>query len=541
MSADRPDNRTRLKEHLQDCLLRSTPRILALLDKNPLSPTAGSFDRKYWHYKIIDFPCGMQQELVLPLAYVWRHRFAGNSYCGHERIEQYIVSALEYHRVACHTDGSLDDYFPFERAYGATAYALAALTETALLTGLQSSTAVAAMEQSGRFLTAYREAGTLANHLAIAALAVINLHVLTGSQSWLAASDGLVEELAALQDSEGWFREYEGCDLGYQTVTIEFLARRYAKAPTDRILELLRSNVAFVRKFLHPDGSLGGEYGSRNTYNFYPGGFAILSPVLPEAGDMLAGFLKGIESGSQNYLEDDGVFGHLLASYVTVLGQSEIEVPELPAVPVVPRPELVVFPHAGLFHGRTGRFSVYGATTKGGVCKIFKDDELVWSDTGLAGRLTDGTPFCQNKPGIGESEVAQDEITIKGKLQKFRTQRMSLMKMTVLRLASLTLGWWGSYSNLIRWAMQKILIYNQHPLDLAFCRKIRLESDRIHIEDQLDLGAGIEIRELYRSTDCVNIHVITSDSFQKVNMLAWERLEAPPGVRSVKHIKEIGE
>jgi hypothetical protein len=538
MSVDRLDNRTRLKEHLQDCLLRSMPRILALLDKNPLSPTAGSFDRKYWHYKIIDFPCGMQQELVLPLAYVWRHRFAGNAYCGHERLEQYIVSALEYHRAACHTDGSLDDYFPFERAYGATAYALAALTETALLTGLQSSAAVAAMEQSGRFLTAYREAGTLANHLAIAALALINLHVLTGSQNWREASDRLVGELTALQDSEGWFREYEGCDLGYQTVTIEFLARRYAKAPTDRILELLRSNVAFVRKFLHPDGSLGGEYGSRNTYNFYPGGFAILSTVLPEAGDMLAGFLKGIESGSQNYLEDDGVFGHLLASYVTVLEQSEIEVPELPAAP---GPELVVFPHAGLFRGRTGRFSVYGATTKGGVCKIFKDDELVWSDTGLAGRLTDGTPFCQNKPGIGESEVAQDEVTIRGKLQKFRTQRMSLMKMTVLRLASLALGWWGSYSNLIRWAMQKILIYNQHPLDLAFCRKIRLECDRIRIEDQLDLGAGIAIRELYRSTDCVNIHVVTSDSFQKVNMLAWERLEVAPGVRSVKHIKEIGE
>ena len=32
------------------------PRILHLLDQNPYSPTYGSFDRSFWHYRTMDFP-----------------------------------------------------------------------------------------------------------------------------------------------------------------------------------------------------------------------------------------------------------------------------------------------------------------------------------------------------------------------------------------------------------------------------------------------------------------------------------------------------
>ena len=108
--------------------MASLPRILCLLDKNPLSPTYGSFDRKFWQYKIIDFPCGMQQSTAA-LAYLWKTDFPENRYYISERIREYIEGALLFHRKCCHSDGSMDDYFPHERAFGATAYALAASTE----------------------------------------------------------------------------------------------------------------------------------------------------------------------------------------------------------------------------------------------------------------------------------------------------------------------------------------------------------------------------------------------------------------------------
>src|SRR4030042_779998 len=123
-----------------------------------------------------------------------------------------------------------------------------------------------------------------------------------GPPHWLGNPRRLVDELAGLRHPEGWFQEYEGCDLGYQTVTLEFLARCQAKAPSERLWGLLKDNLEFLRPFLHPDGSLGGEYGSRNTYNFYPGGFALLSTRLPQAAEMLGGFFQGLESGARHYL-----------------------------------------------------------------------------------------------------------------------------------------------------------------------------------------------------------------------------------------------
>jgi hypothetical protein len=44
------------------------PKLLTLLDRNAHSPTYGCFDRNFWQYKIIDFPSGMAQEFVWPLA-----------------------------------------------------------------------------------------------------------------------------------------------------------------------------------------------------------------------------------------------------------------------------------------------------------------------------------------------------------------------------------------------------------------------------------------------------------------------------------------
>ena len=48
--------------------LADIPKILTLQDRTPVSPTYGCFDRAYWHYRMMDFPCGMSQEFVLPLA-----------------------------------------------------------------------------------------------------------------------------------------------------------------------------------------------------------------------------------------------------------------------------------------------------------------------------------------------------------------------------------------------------------------------------------------------------------------------------------------
>ena len=59
------------REILASAALATIPKILTLQDRNPHRPRFGCFDRNYWHYRIIDFPSGMAQELVSPLALAW--------------------------------------------------------------------------------------------------------------------------------------------------------------------------------------------------------------------------------------------------------------------------------------------------------------------------------------------------------------------------------------------------------------------------------------------------------------------------------------
>jgi hypothetical protein len=522
---------------LQSRILNNIPRVFSLLDKNPYSRTFGSFDRKYWHYKIIDFPCGMQQELVLPLAYVWNTPFEGNKYHKLPRIKDYLEGILSYHSKSCHSDGSLDDYFPHERAFGATAYALTALTETALLTGLRPEGVIPSFEKSGEFLHSYREVGKLSNHMAIAATALMNLSMLTGKPIWKEWSNELVDDLSRMQHDEGWFPEYEGCDLGYQTVTVEFLARRYRKAPSDLLFNMLLKNVRFIREFMHPDGSFGGEYGSRNTYNFYPGGFAILSDRIPEAAEILGHFFKGLAQGTNNFLEDDGIFGHILSSYVTVLMCNDIRTSECVVIPP-PLPVIAYYEGAGLFLARIGALSVFGTTTKGGVIKVFKGNVLIVSDTGYIGELAGGVRFCQNKSGTSRGSVSKNEIAIEGRFKKYTSKRLGRVQMISLRVFSLLLGNFRKYSNFIRFLMQKVLIYSKDSLDIAFKRRVVLTNDGIKIVDEISVPERLKIISLHRSTDCVNMHVITSDSFQAANLCPWEKLSFRDGqtLRFERHI-----
>ena len=48
--------------------LQQIPQLLTLQDRNPHSPTYGCFDRNFWQYRKVDFPTGMAQEFVYPLA-----------------------------------------------------------------------------------------------------------------------------------------------------------------------------------------------------------------------------------------------------------------------------------------------------------------------------------------------------------------------------------------------------------------------------------------------------------------------------------------
>src|SRR5688572_22016799 len=140
------------RELLAQAALKEIPKLLTLQDRNPHSPTYGCFDRNFWHYKIIDFPSGMSQEFVWPLALAWSLDLPRNPYYQDPAIREWVRAGILYAARSAHADGSCDDYYPFERAMGAAAFSLLACAEAYALVGMQSEEALRFLERRADWL-----------------------------------------------------------------------------------------------------------------------------------------------------------------------------------------------------------------------------------------------------------------------------------------------------------------------------------------------------------------------------------------------------
>src|SRR5262245_44184057 len=304
------------KELLARAALAEIPKILTLLDRNPHSPSYGCFDRNYWHYRTIDFPSGMAQEFVFPLALVYQLDAPNNPYYQQSAVKQWVEAGIAYAARSTHRDGSCDDYFPYERAAGAAAFSLLACVESYSLLGLNDSLALIFFRKRADWLAHHHESGRLSNHQALTALCLALVSRFLQTDEWDKARDQRIERVLSWQSAEGWFQEYEGCDPGYHTLTLWCLARLYEIRPTPQLKEAITRAVSLTAEFMHPDGSFGGEYGSRNTYNFFPHGFELAGKWFPEALAVNDRFLIGLGKGLGAYYSDDHIIGHHLWNYL---------------------------------------------------------------------------------------------------------------------------------------------------------------------------------------------------------------------------------
>ncbi|MCL1985018.1 MAG: hypothetical protein FWG59_01025, partial [Betaproteobacteria bacterium] len=289
------------------------------------------------------------------------------------------------------------------------------------------------------------------------------------------------------------------------------------------------------------DGSLGGEYGSRNTFNFYPGGCALLSHLSSNAAALLGYFEYSLEQGTVNYLEDDGVFGHGLSSMVTALCANSVIITP-PSVPEFCTPWIRHYVDAGLYRAGVGTLRMYGNLNKGGCYKVFRGNKLLVSDTGYMGRLKNGDVFCQNTPNNAREVVATNDrrVASSGLTHKYNNTYLSIVFSIALRLYVLFFGKIPVFSRILRRIMQTMLIYKKKTLPVRWSREVILDDTGITVRDAVRCENRSIFVELFRTTDAVNLHVVTSNSFQQSNLFMWERCaDTPTDKYEVRHRYEV--
>ena len=514
--------------------LRWIPRLLALVDRNPLSPTYGCFDRQFWHYLTADFPCGMSQEFGLPLALAHSADLPGNRWRAQPRLRELAVAAVDFARRSAHRDGSCDDYYPYERALGATCFALYACAESCRLLDVRQGALLEHLVRRARFVSGHQETGRLSNHQALAALGMFTVARLAGVPELEGAARERAELAVSWQDQEGWFTEYEGCDPGYHTLSLDFLAKLQSASGWTFLEEPLARAVAFAREMLHPDGSWGGEYGSRNTFNYMPHGFELLAGRMPEAREVADGWLWAAANGHAAANEDDRIFvhpafGQLQAAEEVLRGGDR----SLPDGPPDLRPGVRHYRNAGLLVAHRGDWHLVIGLHKGGVFKAWKGTRLVASDTGLVGATARGgrvlVSHAVNAPGDDDPhnrvEVDEREGTavVTTRMCWASKKLASPLRQVAFRLGTGTLG--RVAPNLLRSLLQRILITGRRPAPLLLERRIDWSPDPPTVTDVLTALPGApELARLYRSTDATTIYVATSNPAQDGVLMPWDEL-----------------
>ncbi|MEZ5647524.1 MAG: hypothetical protein R3E60_00850 [Alphaproteobacteria bacterium] len=508
------------RDFLARFALADLPKLLTLQDRNPHSPTYGCFDRNYWQYRLLDFPTGMAQEFVWPLALAWHLPLPENPYRGQAAIRDWIIAGLAFAQSSAHKDGACDDFFPYERAAGATAFSLLACLEASSLVDYREAGFEAFLNRRGKWLGHHQESGKLSNHEALIVLCLDLLSERTRDHTFSQLRDARLKRLLSWQDKEGWFWEYEGCDLGYQTLTLSLLAWLDQRRPELNLRNVLIRGAKMVTEFVHPDGSFGGEYFSRNTYNYFPYGLELIGRYFPDALMANDRVIAGRVAGRGACYSDDHMIGHHLWNWLLTWKDW---VPSRPH-PVEQQPQMRnYYPSAGLLMDRQGDTALYLATNKGGVFKLFRNKSLVASDTQISFRMKDGRTAVCHMVDRYQVEITTDKIVISGEAGWAKQRLMGIFDNILLRVFMVTIG--RFFSDLVRRLLQGILITGKTRAPFKFRRELHRQEGKWRVVDEIASDAWSAVESVGLGGHQTSIFVIQSRTFQPGQMQShWQDL-----------------
>lgn len=503
-------------------------RALTEQDLDPFSPTFGCFDRRYWGWKLTDFPEATFQRNVYPLAWLGQ-RLTSSEHQKDRQLASSLLRAanagIRYAASLQHPNGSFDQAFPFEQSYGATAFLLHPLLKTAKILGDNLDADLGTILhklalRASRFLMEEDERhGLISNHIAGAALSLQTAGAFLGDEHLYLRADTLIKRILKHQSDEGWMLEYEGADPGYQSLCLHYLAQ-LDPAPAALVPALTKA-VAFLAHFVHPDGTFGGLYGSRRTSLFYPGGLAVLARQSSVAAAILAVLSETVAEdktpGPRRI--DFGNLAPLLSSYV-LAEESRNTVP--PARAELPRAKTNLsadFPEAGIYVRSTAtKYLIFGASN-GGVAYVFTKDksgigEALLRDGGYAGttqkKVAITTQITTLPPSVA---IEPDRLLVTAPLYHRLNQLPTPSRFVLLRLLNLTVMRNLWLAEKVKAILVRLLITGKKSLRASVRREITLTDEQIHICDTLIDPDG-EVKTLAGGVVFRGIHMASSGYFE---------------------------
>jgi len=473
-------NLIKMDETYLNEILNQSQRLIGLMDRNPMSETFGCFDRQYWQYTITDTPSARCQEAALTLTLLYTIKHKKNPYYKKEIILKWIKAAINFWTKIQEKNGSFNEWYPKESSYVATAFSSYAISETLLLLKIKNKKALNALKNASNWLLRKTEKRVLNQESSISIL-LLNLYLLTKNPKYKRESSKRIELMRKNQNSEGWWNEYNGPDIGYLSLTIDYFTKYYQKTKDKRVLPMLNKAVDFISYFIHPNLTFGGEYASRNTEYLIPSGFEFLAQhnkTAASIADSIRSSLSKRTTISPFSLDD---------RYLTYIGynwlQAHINAKRLSKTHKKHEKDFTKkFPNANILIKSSERYYIIINYSKGGSFKLFRKGLTPICDSGIIVE-TSKEKLTSALKGKNKISISNNSISIKGKLLKMKSNVLSPAKNLLVRGFQGSLGRIEGISMYLKEKMRDRLITKNLTSNVQFSRKIDINKDRIIIKD----------------------------------------------------------
>jgi hypothetical protein len=466
-------------------ILPEIPRLLGLLDKNFNSPTFGSFDRNFWHYNITDFAGARFQEAVLTLTLLYNLKDPENIYFQDNKILSFILGGIDFWCKIQKKDGSFDEWYPNEHSFVATAFSTYSISESLILLKdkiKDASRIVKHLKRAGEFLLSHEDFSA-SNQVAGSIIALYNIYLLTSEERFKKGALIKLKKLEDIQKEEGWFPEYNGPDIGYLSLAIDYLSKYHQKTMDEKAKNMITKALDFLKYFSHPDLSFGGEYASRNTKYIIPSGIEYSAKWSDSARRILYSLRKALqeEKSIGPYNLDDRYLAYI--GYTYIQAHENFYNGELKN-PIYEERFSKYFSESGIFIESNENFYVIGNLRKQGIFRIdFKKSNLSLKDSGpivyIKGKIYSPFLNLNSRISIKENYISE------GSLLKIPFNKMTPLKNILLRLFQMTLGRNKKISFRVKNLLRGMLISYKKGGDVFLRRVLKIMEDKITIEDEI--------------------------------------------------------
>jgi len=498
----------------------------SMWNRDPASPSFGSFDRQYWGWKYKDFSdATLQYAVILACEYARR---SGATLA----LPALLDGFVDYCASIQHADGSFDQCYPYESTPGVIYDILPALTY------IQRSPFLRADASRNRLkaiiggavefaLRTDERHGEIANHIAEYAWELLDFAAQSGHDAARRRGDAYLERLLALFDrDEGWFLEYNGADAGYQSRCLRYLTKIAALKNDASLWQICEQAAGFVGALVMPDYSLNPMLGCRSTALLYASPFETLAG----RSEAMRSVARRVREAWQRRRvpmpsEIDFCNGIRLAHDAIDAADSAVDLGRAPASPLSGD---LHFERAGITIYASDSRRLYVATRLGGAYSVYDRDHaqswrMVREEAGYLLKFTNQSQaWVTRMAGVGELKghgAAGCRIEtpfVRSLHDEVTPARLLLLR--VLNLTVLRVQW---LADLFRKLVVRRLISNVDHLSLRLERTFTLEQDAIIVSDRI-FGSALEHPRLFACRRITGAHMASSRYFQPQELdAAW--------------------